>query len=62
MFRLVCYSVSEVIDILKNVRGAYLATDSHGDAYIIRGFDKICVSKEVFGYVIANYSITIGDI
>ena len=45
MFRLVCYSVNEIIDILENVKGSYIATDSDNNAYIIRGFDKIHTSK-----------------
>lgn len=57
MFKLVCYSVEEIINLL-NI-GAYIAVDAHNDAYIIRGIDKIFISKDVFEYVISNYRITI---
>ena len=62
MFRLVCYSVNEIINILENVKGSYIATDSDNNAYIIRGFDKIHTSKEVFEYIVENYNLTIGTI
>ena len=64
MLRIICYSIEEVVETLKSSNNAYIAVDSCDNAYIINanGFSKVCISKEVFNYIISNYNLTIGTI